>query len=511
MLRLVNRIQRDPFFAIQLGDADIAAKNRDQRKRLTPPGRPGWTRCLIDCFCGWRRTSRAKPKKKGRGNTLETQVLENTIIKLGGLLAIGFGEAAAEMICDYIGEGVDPGESMTHMRGTQVEAIYGYCQIQDFTMILEVHQERTILFVNQVARIVHSTVHEYSGQVNKNIGGAFLLVWPLVSYAKQLEAAERQRAADLSVMSFAQVMLSIIKDPHVSEFQMHPSMVSRGSGTRAAVGFGLHLGWSIQGVTGSRLKIDGSYLSPHVSMAMSLEGFARHYRVSMLMTQDLVSSCSREMATVVRAIDRVKPAGAAEATRIYTLDLAFGAIPPPRPIVYRSNGPVHKENRLLQLAREKRVREERRKRRMSAEHHAWEEFMKDKLILRMRMPYTLDFFQAYEKAYVNYEAGEWDVAAQVLRTTATMLKVQHADGPSCALLDFMAKYGSEAPDDWPGYRDLQKSPYAVRGADHRSEVYPFECVDVPDEWDLGGDTDEEPSRRPEASRSAHPALTTSRL
>jgi len=34
-----------------------------------------------------------------------------------------------------------------------------------------------MVFVNEVAEIVHSTVDSFSGSANKNIGDAFLLVW----------------------------------------------------------------------------------------------------------------------------------------------------------------------------------------------------------------------------------------------------------------------------------------------------------------------------------------------
>jgi class 3 adenylate cyclase len=34
-----------------------------------------------------------------------------------------------------------------------------------------------MLFVNEVAEIVHSLVDSMSGSANKNIGDAFLLVW----------------------------------------------------------------------------------------------------------------------------------------------------------------------------------------------------------------------------------------------------------------------------------------------------------------------------------------------
>lgn len=38
------------------------------------------------------------------------------------------------------------------------------------------------------------------------------------------------------------------------------------------MGFGLHLGWAIEGAIGSPYKIDASYLSPNVNMAAVLEG-----------------------------------------------------------------------------------------------------------------------------------------------------------------------------------------------------------------------------------------------
>ncbi len=36
------------------------------------------------------------------------------------------------------------------------------------------------------------------------------------------------------------------------------------------MGFGLHIGWAIEGAIGSEYKIDASYLSPNVNMASRL-------------------------------------------------------------------------------------------------------------------------------------------------------------------------------------------------------------------------------------------------
>jgi len=37
------------------------------------------------------------------------------------------------------------------------------------------------------------------------------------------------------------------------------------------MGFGLHIGWGIEGAIGSEFKIDASYLSPNVNLASRLE------------------------------------------------------------------------------------------------------------------------------------------------------------------------------------------------------------------------------------------------
>lgn len=56
-------------------------------------------------------------------------------------------------------------------------AIYGFCDIRNFTDATEVLQEDVMIFVNNIAEIVHSMVDRYQGAANKNIGDAFLLVW----------------------------------------------------------------------------------------------------------------------------------------------------------------------------------------------------------------------------------------------------------------------------------------------------------------------------------------------
>jgi hypothetical protein len=62
-------------------------------------------------------------------------VLERAIIKIGHLLALGFGEAGSKIIAANIKAGgdIDP-----MMAGQRVYAIFGFCDIRNFTDSTEV-------------------------------------------------------------------------------------------------------------------------------------------------------------------------------------------------------------------------------------------------------------------------------------------------------------------------------------------------------------------------------------
>merc|ERR1711939_995974 len=68
--------------------------------------------------------------------------------------------------------------------GTKVNAIYGFCDIRQFTDTTECLQEDVMVFVNSIGQIVHEAVHRNGGAPNKNIGDAFLVVWKLGKVTK---------------------------------------------------------------------------------------------------------------------------------------------------------------------------------------------------------------------------------------------------------------------------------------------------------------------------------------
>lgn len=50
------------------------------------------------------------------------------------------------------------------------------------------------------------------------------------------------------------------------------------------MGFGLHVGWAIEGGIGSQFKIDASYLSPNVNMSSRLEAATKQFGANILIS-----------------------------------------------------------------------------------------------------------------------------------------------------------------------------------------------------------------------------------
>jgi hypothetical protein len=76
--------------------------------------------------------------KKGKNTEdaqYETAILEKAIIKIGHLLALGFGDAGAKIIAQNIGQ---QGELDPMMAGQRVFAIFGFCDIRNFTDSTEI-------------------------------------------------------------------------------------------------------------------------------------------------------------------------------------------------------------------------------------------------------------------------------------------------------------------------------------------------------------------------------------
>lgn len=105
----------------------------------------------------WENGQNNQLNKKESSN--ETILIENAIYKISELLVLGFGQAGAKIISQFV---FDDNKDIDEIgAGDMVQAIFGFCDIRNFTDATEVLLEEVMVFVNSIAEIVHSSVDEF--------------------------------------------------------------------------------------------------------------------------------------------------------------------------------------------------------------------------------------------------------------------------------------------------------------------------------------------------------------
>mmetsp|Transcript_8001 Transcript_8001/g.18604 ORF Transcript_8001/g.18604 Transcript_8001/m.18604 type:complete len:993 (+) Transcript_8001:82-3060(+) len=469
MISKLDKIRNNPLEAMTIGDEEhhreqVRAFKRGQQNGQGETDAEGKRKnlCIRCCAAVWRCIRRRSSAPKAIPEPMETVVLEKTIIKIGSLLALGFGEAGAEIIGQNM-RGGDSAALNAMIPGRRVEAIFGFCDIRNFTDATEVLQDQVMVFVNRIASVIHSCVNEFFGNPNKNIGEAFLLTWRLSGHT----AAKQKKLADMSLLSFIKIIAQINKSPLLAEYRNHPKLAKRLPNYRVRMGFGLHSGWAIEGAIGSEFKIDASYLSPNVNMAARLEAVTKQYGCLILMTDAIIKLMSLEVSEECRVIDHVRLSETKEPFKLYTYDLNDLALEvelfqPLHPVQgTMSSGTYREQPHQPHQASQKKDKYRLRREREQLKNERWSDdfamhtvFSSDMDIITMRNKFTSEFFCRFNMAYLNYEAGEWGVAKDMLEVTRFLLATE--DGPSAALLRYMKQYDWEAPSGWTGYRVLQE-------------------------------------------------------
>eukprot|EP00242_Pyramimonas_sp_CCMP2087_P017900 CAMPEP_0198225586 /NCGR_PEP_ID=MMETSP1445-20131203/101721_1 /TAXON_ID=36898 /ORGANISM="Pyramimonas sp., Strain CCMP2087" /LENGTH=1587 /DNA_ID=CAMNT_0043905157 /DNA_START=140 /DNA_END=4903 /DNA_ORIENTATION=+ len=304
-----------------------------------------------------------KSNGNARGDIMEMQQMVVSLHKITRLLKVALGEAGIGILKQNLTSGED--QLLPMIPGKRVRACFGFCDIRDFTPTTESLQEDIMMFVNEVAGIVHEATVRTGGAPNKNIGDAFLCVWKIVAEAKtynmrdlnfairsmpltmstaamspaQLEAMRNEArkeeddnmsdrnnsmddesnvsCADRALLAWLVVMEQMTILPH--NFQLRENLCDE---YVFGMGFGLHLGWAIEGAIGSEHKLDPSYLSPHVNITSRLENATKLYGVPLLMSAAFYRGLeSRHNKRYCRKIDCVTVKGSNEKMLLYTFDI----------------------------------------------------------------------------------------------------------------------------------------------------------------------------------------------
>jgi len=313
-----------------------------------------------------------------------------------------------------------------------------------------------MIFVNEIAEIVHDITSQYSGCANKNIGDAFLLVWKfdeeyvIKKDNGELELKECEEVTqiiDMAVIAFLKILMKIYKSHKLDKYRKNPGLNDRITNYSVKLGFGLHCGWSIEGAIGSTFKIDASYLSPHVNMASKLEEKTKDYGAQLILSGPFVKHMSEESRKYIRPIDRIKFNEGEEPIRIYTIDMDMS-------VIKIEETPQDGEKEVVRFEKVgKRIKrlEYYKDVVIKKTFKAWDDFvMKDDNFLNTRKKYKANFFEQYSKAFELYITGEWGRAKEEFEQAVKVLGDK--DGPSGCLLEYMEKDYNYKATDWHGYK-----------------------------------------------------------
>ena len=391
------------------------------------------------------------------------QIIETKISKICSLVSFGFGEAGTQIISQVLKEGLNV-DINPIIPGKKVMGIYGFCDIRNFTDTTEILKEKVMVFVNQVAEIVHQITADYCGGANKNIGDAFLLVWKFENqFIKEvtnkqgkielkLKKINRVRQiCDLASICFIRILIEINKSFKLAIYRQHKELNARMKNYKTRLGFGLHLGQSIEGAIGSMFKIDASYLSTNVNMANNLEENTKTFKKELIMSGDFYDYLSDDAKRYLRLLDIFKTKNG-EITRLYSIDLDLENIP-----IEKQKDSMFKEDNI-----EKKLEILQQKRKMSKilyddivlrhKSDIWNDFINDEDDFKLvREKYPENFADVYNNGMEHFRNGNWPEAKNCLTSAQELLG---EEDPACKRnLEYMEKLNFTAPLNWKGYRE----------------------------------------------------------
>lgn len=537
MIEIIDKVSKDPIQAKNLESLETGMKttlskmnNNEALKAETQ-----------ESFNNSNKNNTSNKKNKNqqgkKGEEYEVKIIQSAIMKISALLAIGIGEAGNDIIKENISNqnDLDP-----MMKGRKKNAIFGFCDIRSFPLVNEVLQENTIMFVNEIADIVHSSIDLFNGSTNKNIGDAFLLVWKLPNEYEKLATAQEtkesdspgnidlkpedddkklslnspsvnvkksfsrarthgnmlkflssnklndnnflnninprnnnnvkfkldlpnekikpklnlltdrevrlkaeiNKIADSAVFGFLKIILKINRDLRILSYRNNQEILKQIENFKVNMGFGLHMGWAIEGAIGSKFKIDASYLSPNVNMAARLEAATRQYGVSILISGLLYDILSEDVKGLCRLIDIVTVKGSTNPIKLYTIDINDDL----KPSKKIKNNFSNKEVRIRQINKKKALKQNSEVAGIAAVILNKKHFRK---LLKKIRPKA--FYKLFSKAFEKYIEGNWTLAANKFEKC---LEIFPEDGPAKTLLKYIQDNNSLAPSSWKGYRAL---------------------------------------------------------
>ena len=253
-----------------------------------------------------------------------------------------------------------------------------------------------------------------------------------------------REVADRALAAFVVIQAAIKRSQRLQSFCQREDLLERMPGYQVKMGFGLHVGWAIEGAIGSKFKIDASYLSPNVNMASRLEAATKQFGSTILISGDFVKLLSPALKRRVRQVDCVTVKGSNKPMDLFTYDVSLDRIPVPA---------IQADQHSIEEAAPAPPPN------VTFSMKAMENEFVEHPDLMSTWAVTTPFLKRFQQGFELYRSGQWAEAKAILEETKVMRKHLISgdvvvDGPSNTLLGVMSQHGHMAPEDWAGFREL---------------------------------------------------------
>lgn len=399
---------------------------------LSQPSLPS----LPSSTCCW-------PQKNAQYGSIELELVETAMRKIGVLLALGLGTAGCEVITRNMQgtAGLDP-----VIPGQKIFAVFAFISLREFSALEDLLNSKLLIYVNKLSRIVHCQVEKYQGAINKNLGDSFLAVWKF-EQDDGLAAGSRviinpyslsvRLKSALALLTSIKVVAKVARSSPIANYLNGAGMKDIEGFLSTQLSVGLHVGWAFEGPVGSAFKIDTTYISPHVNKTARIESISREYNVRILTSDDFLLRLDDEIKLYMRHVDTVILKGTAEPVRLYTFDLD------PTELLMSA----HTANPTEVVVKRAMVKQA-----FAGSYFTVHElFTKSQKITLMRSAFTSEFVRIHQLAVNHYIEGRWKQARDAFYQCLDRLP---KDGPTLAILLYMEQLNFQCPVDWIGVRLL---------------------------------------------------------
>ena len=252
----------------------------------------------------------------------------------------------------------------------------------------------------------------------------------------------------MAMISFLKCFAGINKSRKLYKYRSYSALNARMPNYSVKMGFGLHVGWAIEGAIGSDFKIDASYLSQNVKLSDELEASTKSFGAPLLMSGFVYDLMSPETKAKCRQVDTVKIPGTSGRFELYTWDIDFNLLE----LESESDSTLTPAQEKLKRVKARLKRDKNKKKIFDGTIKLSNLFELDSDLKTMRQPFSDEFYEQYNSGFKDYIEGRWEGAKSKLELVEDIKGAP--DGPSLCLLRIMQEHNFKAPADWDGWREL---------------------------------------------------------